>query len=288
MKTDRKLLTRFALLAVVGGMLLASCAKRELIRRGDSLDVAYDKATQLYEDEHYADAARAYESVLQMGMGTDYGRDAQYYLAQSYFLDERYLMAASEYERFIQQFPRSERREEVQFKEAYCYYQLSPRHKLDQTYTRRAIEKFRIFNSRYPDSDRSAEASEYISDLRSKLARKQYSAADLYMRMHEYEAAIIYYNLVIDNYPDTPWAEQAMAEQINAYNVYASRSVRERQRERYRQAVESYETYLQLFPQGEHRPQAENYVDRARAALSELPETVDTTTSTTGRNLPPR
>ncbi|MDZ7773965.1 MAG: outer membrane protein assembly factor BamD [Balneolaceae bacterium] len=263
--------TKSLLLSLLATMLLASCTKRELIRQGDSLEVAYEKALALYEDEHYADAARAFETVIQIGLGTDYGRHAQYYLAESYYNDRRYLLAATEYERFISQFPRSERREEVQFKEAYCYYQLSPRYRLDQEYTYTAIEKLRIFNSNFSDSDRTQEAAQYISDLRAKLARKQYNAGDLYMRMREYEAAIIYFDLTIENYPDTPWAEQALVDEINAYNIYASRSVEEMQRPRYESAVEAYETYVQLFPNGENRSLAEQYVDNARSALSSLP-----------------
>lgn len=281
--------TKFTLLSLLAGLLLASCGKRELIRRGDSLEVAYEKAMALYEDQHYADAARAFETVIQIGLGTEYGRDAQYYLAQSYYHDTRYLLAASEYERFISQFPRSERRQEVQFKEAYCYYQLSPRYRLDQQYTYTAIEKLRLFNDNFPNSDRTQEAAQYISELRAKLARKQYNAGDLYMVMREYEAAIIYFDLTINNYPDTPWAEQALVDEINAYNIYASRSVEEMQRPRYEMAVDTYETYVQLFPNGENRSLAEQYVDNARSALASLPgdqSSEDTTAAGSGANEP--
>lgn len=276
----------FLLLGLVAGLLLSSCSSKVMIRQGDSLEVAYEKAQTLFEQEHYTDAANAFEQVVQLGTGTEYGRDAQFYLAETYYNDRRYLLAASEYERFISQFPQSERREEAQFKEAYCYFEISPRHRLDQSYTRQAIEKFRLYNSRYPDSERTQQASEYISELRSKLAHKRYAAADLYMRMQEYEAAIIYYDLVIENYPDTQWAEQALSDEINAYNIYASRSVSERQRERYQQAVETYETYVQLFPNGSNRSRAENYVDEARAALEQLPADQTASSAATGSDSP--
>lgn len=255
---------------ILAGLLFSGCTGDELIRRGDSIEEAYQKSLAMYESENYDDAARAFERVLQIGRGTDLGRDAQYYLADSYFMGGQYLVAAAEFERFISQFPRDPRRQEVQFKEAYCYYELSPRYRLDQTYTRQAIEKFRIFNSGYPNSERTEEAAEYISELRAKLARKLYAAAELYMRVDAYEAATVYYGLVFNTYPETTWAEQALVNQISAYNIYAENSVRERQPERFRKAVESYETYLQLFPDGPNRSEAERLVDRARRALSEL------------------
>lgn len=262
-------------LLIIGA--LASCKNEALIRPGDTLPEAYKKAMTLYQGENYGDAAEAFETVINLGRGTDYGQEAQYYLAESYMNNSRYLLAASEYERYYTLFPRSERRPEVQFKEAYCYYKLSPRYKLDQTYTRRAIEKFRLFNNRFPESDKVEEAGTYIEEMRSKLAKKHYYSADLYMRTDQYQAAIIYYDLTIDNFPETIWAQRALVDEINAYNTYASRSVRARQVERYEKAVDTYEKFMQLFPNGQYRSQAEDYVDEARTALADLRESLPDT-----------
>lgn len=263
--------------------VFASCKNSDLIQRGDSLEVAFNKAMAFYEKGDYTEASEAFETVVQIARGTEYGQDAQFYLAESYYNDGRYLLAASEYERFISLFPRVERRQEAQFKEAYCYYKLSPRYKLDQKYTRNAIEKFQLYNSRFPNSEKADEAGQYISEMRSKLAKKQYHAADLYLRTDRYEAAIIYYDLTIDKYPETTWAQRALVDEIKTYNTYAGRSVPSKQRERYQKAVEAYEKFVQLYPNGEYRQQAEEYVDEARSALADLPE--ETPVSEDGENL---
>lgn len=254
--------------------VFASCKNDALIQRGDSLEVAYNKAMAFYEKEDYNQAAEAFETVVQIARGTEYGQDAQYYLAESYYNNERYLLAASEYERFISLFPREERRQEVQFKEAYCYYQLSPRYRLDQSYTRTAIEKFQLYTSRFSNSDRADEVGKYISEMRSKLAKKLYYSANMYMRTDQYEAAIIYYDLTIDKYPETKWAQRALVDEIDTYNTYASRSILPRQKERYQKAIDSYETFIQLFPNGEYREEAEELVDEARSAIADLPEDI--------------
>lgn len=282
--TFTKLTTAICCLLIIGA--LASCKNRALIRPGDTLPEAFKKAMTLYEGEKYRDAAEAFETVINLGRGTDYAQEAQYYLAESYLNSSRYLLAASEYERHYTLYPRSEKREEVQFKEAFCYYKLSPRYKLDQTYTRRSIEKFRLFNDRYPNSDRREEAAKYIEEMRAKLAKKNYYAADLYMRTDRYQAAIIYYDLTIDNYPETIWAQRALVDEINAYNTYASRSVQSKKAERYQKAVESYEKFVQLFPNGEYRQQAEQYVDVARSALASLNGGERDTTSQLSTNEP--
>ena len=251
--------------------VFASCKNSDLIQRGDSLQVAFNKAMSFYEKEDYSQASEAFETVVQIARGTEYGQDAQYYLAESYFNDGRYLLAASEYERFISLFPRVDRRQEAQFKEAYSYYKLSPRYKLDQGYSRTAIEKFQLYNSRYPNSEKADQAGQYISEMRTKLAKKLYHSADLYLRTDRYEAAIIYYDLTIDKYPETKWAQRALVDEIKTYNIYADRSVSSKQRDRYQKAVDAYEKFIQLFPNGEYRQKAEELIDETRTALAELP-----------------
>lgn len=261
---------RSILILLLASFTLISCRSEELIRPGDSLEVAFEKAMGQYENENYTEAARAFETVISIGRGTDYGHDAQFYLAESHFKNGRYLIAASEYNRFVQFHPNSERREYVEFQEALCYYHLSPRYRLDQTYTNNAINRFRLYNDRYPNSERRDLANEYISELREKLARRDFNAADFYMRIDRFNSAAIYYGLVIENYPETSWAERALVKQIEAYTVYAENSIEARQEERFRQALDSYNTFLQLFPQSEYRSRAEDLYDRANSGLQEV------------------
>lgn len=251
-------------------LLFVACKNDKLIKPGDSVATAYKKALRQYEAENYRDAVQAFETVISTARGTDYARSSYYYLAESYFKSEQYLLAADSYNRFISLYPQSERREEAAFKEGLSYYNMSPRYKLSQQYTRQAIEKFRIFLSRYPNSEYADQAGIYITELRNKLAHKLYESAQLYMRLDQYEAAIIYYDLTVNQYPESSWAERALVREIAAYNEYASRSVPSSQRDRYQKAIETYEKYLQLFPNGPHRQEAESNVDDARAALADL------------------
>jgi len=261
-------------------LAFTSCRNKDLIRPGDTLEVAYEKAMNVYEQEQYAEAARAFETVVSIGRGTDIGQNAQYYLAESYFKTGNYLVAASEYDRYALFFPNSPRRIDAEFKTALSYYNLSPRYKLDQSYTNQAIERFRLFTSRYPSSDRVTEAGEYIAELRNKLAQKMYSGSEFYMRTRRYLAAITYNELLIDRYPETVWAERAMVNNIEAYILYADNSVTARQAERYQKAIDTYETYLQVFPRGENRSRAERLFDRAQIALERVSVNDDSTVST--------
>ncbi len=250
--------------------LYTGCKNEALIQPGDSLPTAYKKALQFYRNEEFSDAAEAFETVINVGRGTDYAENGHFYLADSYFMNERYLLAADAYRRYITLYPQSRKRETAQFKEALSYYKLSPRYRIAQEYTKTAIERLRIFVDNYPDSEKTPQAAQYIADLRTKLAHKLYYAAELYDRLDQYKAAVIYYGLTIDQYPDTEWAEPALAAQIETYVDYANNSIRASRVERYEEAIAGYEQYLQLFPEGAHREEVEDYVNQAREAIADL------------------
>lgn len=261
---------RTILLLLAAAFIFTSCRSSDLIRPGDSLEVAFDKAKNQYDNENWSDAARAFETVVSIGRGTELGQEAQFLLAESYFNGRRFLVAAAEYDRYVNFYPRSERRELAEFQAGMSYYMLSPRYQLDQTYTKQAIERFRLFNSRYPNSDKVEETGDLITEMRSKLARKHYSGGEFYMRTSRYQAAAVYFDLVIEDYPETRWAEKALVDQIDAYIRFADNSVPARQKERYQKAIDSYGTYLQLFPRGENRSRAEELHDRAQNAIDRI------------------
>ena len=259
------------LLAVFGLIfLLSACQNDKLIKRGDTLQVAYQKAMAFYMEEDYTEAANAFDTVTRLGRGTDYGQEAQYYLAESYYKNQQYLLAASEYDRFVSLYPNDERRQEAEFKAAMSYYHQSPRYKLDQSATRNAIERFQLFNNRYPDSELVTESADKIDELRNKLARKTYEAAQFYVRTDQYLAATIYLEETIDQYPESEWAEKALVDLIKTYVTYADNSVPERQEERYSKAVDTYDKFLQLFPESTYRSEVENIHDEAQRKLEDV------------------
>lgn len=81
-----------ALLSLI--VLTGACRNKDLIRPGDPLNVAYDKSLALYEAGKYDDAAYGFDLVTRMGRGTNFSKDAQFYLAESYYNDNQYILAS--------------------------------------------------------------------------------------------------------------------------------------------------------------------------------------------------
>ncbi|RNC86130.1 MAG: outer membrane protein assembly factor BamD [Balneola sp.] len=262
----------YLLLAV---FLITGCRNKDLVRPGEPINVAFDKSVALFEKEKYGDAAYGFDQVTRLGRGSNYAEEAQFYLAESYFLNKQYILAASEYDRFLAYYPQNARVQEVDYKRAVCLYMQSPRYRLDQSSTLRAIELFQLFNSKYPDSEYVQESAQRIDELRNKLARKNFEAAEFYLRTQRYLAATIYFDQTIDQYPESVWAERALVRQIETYITYADNSITEKQNERYNLAVSTYEKFIQLFPQSQDRGKAESLYLEAQDKLSKLSPSVE-------------
>ena len=65
-----------------------------------------------------------------------------------------------------------------------------------------------LFINLYPKSDRVAEASKLIQNLRDKLEEKSYANAKLYLTISDYQSAVIAFGNTLRDYPDTKYAEE--------------------------------------------------------------------------------
>jgi outer membrane protein assembly factor BamD len=172
-------------------------------------------AMKLYNDENYLDAIQEFQAVILQYPGNAVVDSAQYYLAESRYQRGEYILGAYEFSKLIKTMPASKLIPDAQFMLADCYYELSPDYRLDQQYTKKAIEEFQAFIDFFPTSEKVKEAEKKINELNDKLAHKEYNTASLYNIMGDNESAIIYYTKVVDDYHDTQYAPLALYDEIN-------------------------------------------------------------------------
>lgn len=208
--------------------------------------------------------------VFDFGRAHEWAADAQFMLAESYFNSGQFLLAANEYDRFAQLYSGDSRVEEAHFKRAMSYYELSPMYELDQNDTRQAITYLRLYASLYPQGRFLEAAGRMIDELQSKLAHKQYAAAEMYERQREYQSAALTYERVLDSYPNTEWAPKAMLGAIRSYILYAELSIESLRAERLDRAIETYESLIQIFPDAPVLKEAELLYEQALQAKEEL------------------
>ena len=250
---------RFGLLALAVG--LAGCGGGP--QTFSSAQAAYDEGVSAFEEGKCDRAIEYLRTSLDFGRTSELADDAQLTLARAYACDRQYLLAGNEFTRFIEFYRTDPRVEQAAYERIQAYAELSPRFELDQTDTRQALSYIRLYLQQYPTSPNAEAAAALASELNEKLARKKYEAGRLYERREIYEAAVLTYRDVLAEYPTSAYADDALLGAIRAQNAYAANSVRDRQAERYSEAVEIYQQLITLFPQSPLLREAETLYDVA-------------------------
>ena len=218
---------------------------------------AFEKGKELYDRGKFDRAVEYFQLVFDFGRTNPMADDAQFYLAQSYFQSRQYLLSANEFTRFVELYRTDDRVEEGEYLRAESYYQLSPRYQRDQTDTKTALNYMRLYLSKYPSGQYTAEIGEKIDELRSKLARKQFETGEHYERRELYEAAGLSYLAVLEDYPDSGYADDALAGAVRTFKLFADASIPSKRQERYQMAADAYQQLVQLFPDSPHRGEAD-------------------------------
>jgi outer membrane protein assembly factor BamD len=138
---------------------------------------------------------------------------------------------------------------------------------LDQTSTKAAIVDMQMFINIYPNSVKVEEANQVMDELQEKLRNKDFEIAKLYHHTEYYKSAIYALNQHLKDYPSSPYREEAMYMIIKSNYDYAEKSVSNKQRERYTDAILAYNDYIDKFPEGEHSKNAKKYFVAAQEKI---------------------
>jgi outer membrane protein assembly factor BamD len=263
-------------LVILGFMLILTIAftgcksKFEKLRLSTDIGRKYQEAIKLYNKKDYSKALILFEDLVQRYRGRSEAEDLYYYFAYTNYQLKDYLSARYHFKTFADTYPNSPKAEECRFLTAYCYYLDSPNFSLDQDNTLRAIESLQLFINIYPKSDRVAEASKLILDLRDKLELKSYANAKLFLDIGDYQAAVIAFRNSTKDYPDTKFAEEMEFLTIKSQYLYANNSLEIKQEERYNEAIEEYERFVEKYPKSTYLKEAENLKETSLKGIEDV------------------
>jgi outer membrane protein assembly factor BamD len=176
------------------------------------LNLATEKlalADRLFDKGSHGSAAVEYKDFLSTFAGDERSDYAQFRLAESYRLDGDYALAEVEYRILINDYGYSDYVDDAFFLEGVCAFRQSPRYERDQTKTLVALERLNRFLQMFPSSSRAEEARGVLREIHEKLAHKDFTAAKLYFRKKQYDAAVVYLRKIIESYPETIWGERS-------------------------------------------------------------------------------
>jgi outer membrane protein assembly factor BamD len=227
---------KFVLLILFAGIFWGCSSSVDTVNFSAEEKLAY--AINLYQEEDYEAAANEFQAIVLQYPGNPVVDDAQYYLGMTRFHREEFILAAYEFSKLVKSMPASEFIQQGQFMLAECYYQLSPHFSLDQKYTQKAIEEFQAFIDFFPSNEKVGEAEKKINLLNEKLAQKAFESARIYEKLDYYNAALNYYDNVLEVYHDTPYAPLAMYNKIKLLV----------DRDRNKEALSEISKFIQRYP----------------------------------------
>ena len=262
-------------------LLLVGCRSEfETIRTSTDPALILQKADAYYDAGEYQRAQTLYELVIAPYRGRAEAEQIAYRYAYTYYYTEQYVLASYYFKNFATTYGGSPLREEADFMSAYSNYQLSPTYRLDQSYSVKAIEGFEEFANRYPNSERVDEANRLIDEMRAKMERKDFESAKLYMDIERYESALVSFENVLKEYPETKRAEEIRYLMTKVEYEYADRSFRLRKPERLEATIDLANNFLERFPTSQYRDEVTTILVKSQKELNDLADVRYQSTST--------
>jgi outer membrane protein assembly factor BamD len=237
---------------------IAGCGSEEATKQLSS-EERFELGMKALNNEDYLAAIEEFKVVSLQYQGSKVADSAQFYMGECRFLREEYILAAFEYDVLIRTMPSSIFVSRARFKRATCYDNLSPKSILDQNYTRKAIDEYQAFLEYHPTDTLVSLAEQRINDLNTKLAQKDFENGMTYMHMEYYKAATYYFDLVLDKYHDTKYAEPASLKKAEALT----------NRKKYADAKEALQKFREKYPSSVLKLDADKLNSDIEAGLRE-------------------
>ncbi len=253
-----------------GVLLLASCKGQfEKVRVSGNPELILTSAFAYYEKGEYQRAQTLFDLVLNNLRGDVRAEKAYFYYAYTHYHTKQYVMASYYFKNFSNTFVNSDFREEAAFLTAYSNFLQSPTFRLDQASTLSAIDEFQLFVNLFPNSARVEECNKLIDLLRRKLEEKAYSEGELYFDLKQYQSAVISFDNLLRDYPESPEAEKVRYLIAKADFLLSENSVVEKKIDRYQETITRCEEFLEKYPKSEYAREIRQTRESSEQAIKE-------------------
>ena len=252
------------LVSLVCILLIFSCSDYQKILKSDDPEFKYTQALAYYNNEDYSRSLSLFEQVLTAFSDRNRSKDVYYHYIYSNFHVKDYVSSAYHFNNFNLKFPESQKREEMEFMSAYCYYLQSPRYNLDQSKTYEAIEKLQLFVSNYSNSDRVVRANQLILKLNQKIEKKDFEIVKSYYETGKFQSAIYAVDDFLNRFPETKLVEELSFIQLQAYYELGKNSIEEKKKQRIKEAIFACDNFLLAFPLGKYKEDTKSIYEKLK------------------------
>lgn len=265
-------------------LIFTSCGEYNKVLKSRDPEVKYTYAKKYFDEGKYGRAITLLEEIQTSYIALPQEQEVLFLLAQSYFYDKDYESAAVRFNRYYNKFPRGNYSEIALFNSAQALYNEDPDVRLDQSSTIRAMEGFQNFLENFPKSDKVSEAQTKLLELQNKLADKELRATQLYYNLgyymgNNYESCVVTAKEALKRYNYPPFGEEFQIMIIRAKFDEAEMSFDEKKPVRYRNVMDEYFNYMNMYPEGKYVAEALKYYKKSLASVGKTENdlTIDTT-----------
>ena len=202
------------LILICISIFLSSCGISNPFDDNIAYKTRFEDGLAFFEEEKYVKASQQFNIIVERASHTDLGDDALFFLAESYFLNKDYDLALVEFEKLVSRMGFSPYIEKSRWRICETLLLLSPNFYHDQDSSKKAISQIQEFLDDFPNSEYSIDADKLINELRTRLAEKNMETGKLYVKLKAYDSAIVSYKIVVNEFYDTKFFNDANMEII--------------------------------------------------------------------------
>ncbi len=247
---------RLLLILVAFALLPAAACS---LRQKPTGENYYAQAQLDFATKEYKSAIENYQEVIDKFPFSPYAEDAEMKIGLAYYQQKDYAEAIGALDDFQRMHPTSKNLELVTYYIGLSYYDQIGREDQDQGKTVAALKRFQELEQRFPEGDFAELAHDKVLVCREMLARNQMIVGNYYYKRANFRAAESRFAELLQKYPETPVAPDALFELGISL---------EKEGKRY-SAAQAFAAVEKHFP-------TTNYAKRARVELAKLHEPIDT------------
>mgnify|MGYP000172551581 CR=1 FL=1 len=229
--------------------LIVSCGDYQKVLKSNDASFKFEKAILYFEEDQFNKAFPLLDELMSSFRGTNRAQEVYKYYALTLYGQKDYILAGYHFKRFSTTFQSHPFSEESAYLAAYCYYLESPSSSLDPAYIYKAIDELQLFINSHPEAKRAYECNDLIDDLRERLEKKSFDIAKGYFHRAQFSSAVTSFNVMLSEYPDSPFREEAMVLRFKSAYELAKNSIENLKRERYKEAATAYLEFSDAFPE---------------------------------------
>ena len=236
----------------------------------ETFDMNYAKALKYYENGQYLSAARLFEELYPLSLGTPVADTLLYLFADCYYNNRDYELAAFHFKDYARHYPGTDKAEEAHFMCVKSVFEISPDYSLDQSSTLFAIDEMDLFIKTYPYSKHVEECNQMLDFLHEKLAKKDFEIFKLYYNTDNYQAAQIAAKNFLKEHANSQYAHEAVYILVKNNHEFAKKSINSKKRERYQACIDAFKIMQAQYPNSGFYTDAKKLADDAQQQINKI------------------